>query len=851
MLNFYSNVQKYGNSILYRGYENGRRIQSKIKFSPTLYLENDKSGEDFITLDGKKLSSKRFDCISEASQFISSMQGVHGFKYYGMENWILSYISDTFPGLEVEFDFDQINIGYIDIEVAKTDNGYSSVEDADGEVTTIVIQNRDKFIIFGTKPYAIHNEKEKYIRCLNEKDLLSKFLRVWAILDLDIVSGWFIEMFDIPYLVNRIRKIIGKESANALSPWRQIKERKVDSGFGKEETRYELVGISVLDYKELFDKFTYTTPENWKLDTIAHMILDEKKIDYSEFRDLDDLYSKDYDKFIQYNIKDVALVSRMEEKLKLIFLVTVMAYSSKVNYNDCFKNTVIWDSVIYNYLKQKNTIVPQKVRGNKSARIAGGHVKIPKLGKYGWVASFDLTSLYPSLFMHYNISPETFVGISSSNKFLPIKTDGEKDTVNSSLVMGENYDEPSVKQMDLSIAANGTMYSKDRRGFIPEITEKVFNERQYYKKKMLESKKKLEKERKNLSPDEVKEIEYNISFCDVMQQNFKIMINALYGSTANAGFRFYDPNIAEAITLSGQLSVKWIEYRMNKFMNEKFKTDNEDYVVLIDTDSIFVNLEKVADKVKNSVPDIHDFIQKFCIDVLQKKIEEWYLELHEYMNSYDTRLSMKLEKIASGLITVAKKRYFCDVVSNEGVRYAESQIAVTGIEAVRSSTPEFCRDKLKESFAIILRKTEKEAQKFIEDVELAYQKLTPEEIGIPTGVNGLFKYADKSNIYKKGTPMHVRAALMHNHYLKENGLHKKLNMIQEGEKIKFLMLKVPNPVGENVFAFPSYLPRELNLENHIDRNAMFTRSFVSPLETIFNAIGWKVRQENTLEDLFM
>lgn len=846
-MNFYTDILNVGNDILYRGYENGKRVQYRDKHKPTLYLENKNKNSNFKSLDNRYLHPKTFDSISSARKFVKDFADVDNFEYFGMANWVLSYIADKFKG-ELKFNFEDLCIGYVDIEVEKG-NGYSQPEDANNPITSIVLHARDRYIVFGLKHYAPEKDNEVFMLCDDEADLLRKFIRVWNVVDMDIISGWYIEGFDIPYLINRIEKVLGEGMSKKLSPWEMINRREIRKDFGNVSYIYDICGIQILDWQALFMKFTYETPENNKLDTVAHMLLDEKKIDYSEFKDLDELYEKNYQKFIRYNIRDVALVQRMEEKIKLIFLVCTIAYSAKINFIDSFKQTVIWDSIIYNYLLDKNIVVPQKKINTSTRRFAGGFVKQPRPAKHKWMVSFDLTSLYPSLYMHYNISPETYVGRSTSIAFKPDVID-DKDTANKILVNGLDYNEPRVLKENLSVAANGTLYRKDFRGFVPEIIERVFNERQRYKKLMIAAKKKLEENRDTLTDAEKKSIEYDISVYDVMQQNFKIQINALYGSFGNAGFRFYNVDNAEAITLSGQLSVRWIERKLNEFLNQKLNTDT-DYVKIIDTDSVYLDFSSLVEKMKfKNDQEAHDFIQKFSIEVVQVKIAEFFDELSEYMNSYDKRLHMKLEKICRGLVVVAKKRYFCDVMSNEGVLYGEPKIEVTGIEAVRSTTPEFCRKKLKEAFAIILRRTEKESQDFIEKVKDEFMKLEPEDIAIPKGVNGLKKYSDSLNIYSKGTPMHVRASLLYNKFLEDKGMEKKFDRIVEGEKIRYVYMKLPNPVRENVFAFPVFLPREFGVHDYIDKNTQFQKVFTDPLETIFDAIGWNIEERSTLEDLF-
>jgi DNA polymerase elongation subunit (family B) len=295
------------------------------------------------------------------------------------------------------------------------DQGFPDITTADKEITAITMKKNDMYIVLGCGEFVTDNEKIKYIRCKDEHELLLKFLDVWRSkwFSPDLITGWNVEGFDIPYIVNRIRRVLGHNMAKKLSPWEILEERTIQF-MGREQQVFIPVGISTLDYLQLYKKFSFTNQESYRLDHIAFVELGERKMDYSEYDSLFGLYKNDFQKFIEYNIKDVDLVDRLDEKLKLIEQVFAIAYDGKVNYQDAFTSVRMWDVIIHNYLLNQRIVVPQLRVGNKDGQIIGAYVKDPKKGMHKWVVSFDLNSLYPHIIMQYNISPETYIGHVSS-----------------------------------------------------------------------------------------------------------------------------------------------------------------------------------------------------------------------------------------------------------------------------------------------------------------------------------------------------------------------------------------------------------------------------------------------------
>ena len=821
-----------GDKFLVRGYDNGEYFQIRDDYQPTLFVSSNKETQ-YKTLDGQYVAKVKPGTVRETKEFIRQYEFVDNFQVFGNERFIYQYISDKYPQDEVKFDISKIRLYTMDIET-KSENGFPDVESADQEMLLISMQNYNtkEIITWGQGPFKLKQGNHYYKQFNNEFDLLNDFISWWMKNTPDIVTGWNIQMFDIPYLAKRLYRVLGDKVARRLSPWGLCSPKELYIK-GRRHIVYDIGGITQLDYLDLYKKFTYTNRESYRLDYIAQVELGQKKLDHSEYDTFKDFYTNGWQKFVEYNIIDVELVDRLEDKMKLIELALTMAYDAKVNYNDVFYQVRMWDNIIYNYLKKRNIVIPPKLSEQKDEKYAGAYVKEPKPGKYDWVVSFDLNSLYPHLIMQYNISPETL-------------RDERHPTVSVKDILEKNLTFEMHK--DNSVCANGAMYRKDKRGFLPELMEKMYNERVIFKKRMLEAKQEYEK---NPTDNLVKEI----ARCNNIQMAKKISLNSAYGAIGNQYFRYYQLANAEAITLSGQVSIRWIENKMNDFLNKILKTEKEDYVIASDTDSIYLNLGPLVDVIyKDKEKDsesIVSFIDTICEKTLEPFIDQSYKELAEYVNAYDQKMFMKRENIADRGIWTAKKRYILNVWNSEGVQYHEPKLKMMGIEAVKSSTPAPCREMIKDALKLMMNGTEDDVIQFIENSRKEFRRLPPEEIAFPRSVSDVNKYKSSNMIYIKGTPIHVRGALLFNYYIKKHNLTNKYSLIGNGEKIKFCYLKKPNKLHENVISFIQDFPKELGIDKYVDHDLQFDKSFLEPLRIILDSIGWKVERTANLESFFV
>jgi DNA polymerase elongation subunit (family B) len=845
MSDFYTNVSVSGRFILLRGVENDKRVRRKVEFRPTFFLSSQEKSE-YKTLAGDYVKPIQPGTIPECREFLERYESVDNFPIFGNNRYEYAYIADEYPD-DILWDVSKILIAYLDIEVG-SENGFPEPRDANEAITAISIKVKGNYFVFGCGDYSKHRDDVHYAKCRDESDLIRRFLDLWSRWHPDVVTGWNVEQFDIPYLANRITKILGEDEAKKLSPWNRISKRETTM-MNRPVQFYDISGIAILDYIQLYRKFTYSQQESYRLDNIAHVELGEKKLDYSEFETLHQLYKHDYQKFIEYNIKDVELVEKLEDKMKLIELALTLAYDNKVNYDDVFTQVRMWDAIVYNYLLRKKIVIPQMSRSTKSSQYEGAYVKDPICGMHEWVASFDLNSLYPHLIMQYNISMETLVEPSKYNDNM--RGFISNCNINVDNLLNQEVDTSILKDLGVTVTPNSQLFRTQEQGVLPEIMDSMYKDRTRYKKLALEAKKKIETvlEDKN----QVHYLEKQVARYNNLQLAKKVTLNSAYGALGNQYFRFFDIRIAEGITTAGQLSIRWIEKKINEYMNKLLKTEGEDYVIASDTDSIYLNMGPL---VKKLYPDTSDtkkvikFMNKVCDDKIQPFIDSSYEELKEYVNAFQQRMEMKRESLADKAIWTAKKRYILNVHDSEGVAYAKPKLKIMGLEAVKSSTPSACRVKIKEAISIIMTKTEDDLHKFIEQFRHEFKTLPVEDIAFPRSVNGLKEYADAANIFKKGTPIHVKGALVYNHLLREMKLNKRYQEIQEGEKIKFIYLKQPNIYNNNTLAFLSGIPKQLDAEQYIDYDLQFEKSFIEPLDIILSAINWQTEKVESLDSFF-
>lgn len=896
-MKFYTHVARVGNRLLVRGYEDGQRFKDVIDYQPYIFVTAPNSDAEYRTLDDKPVTKFFPGSMKDTGEYVKEYSDVKGHNIYGVIPYEYQYINDNFPG-EIKYDPTLISVVTLDIET-DSEGGFPNIKTANKSITAITLRKNDKAMTFGLQPYTPELPYVTYIQCNDERDMLLRFLDLWNTSEWapDVMTGWNVEFFDMPYIINRIERLFDEKMALRLSPWGRWEKRRDPNSRDDPDAQMRIpLGVNVLDYMQLYKKFTFSQQESFRLDHIAFIELGERKLDYGElgFDSLDAFYKGDFRNYINYNIRDVDLVYRIDQKMKLLEQVYAIAYDGKVNMIDSLTTVGMWDVIIHNYLLSKKIVIPLKKVGDKPRQIEGAYVKDPIIGLHKWVVSFDLNSLYPHLIMQYNISPETLRGqmleydlavtTRSVDKILErdidrVRDKEERERIYEDIVNGVSGlgDKISLRQTEyflqfetvrevmdkhnLTITPTGCLFDKDQRGFLPTLMETMYNDRSVWKRRMLDAKKQYEKHK-------TQDWENEIARCHNMQLAKKIQLNSAYGALSNQYFRWFDNRLAESITKSGQLSIRWMERNMNKYLNGILKTEDKDFVVAIDTDSMYITLDGLVEKTfagKNpTTEEIVEWLDKACIKIFEPFIDRCYESLAKYVSAYEQKMKMKREAIANKGIWTGKKHYILNVYDLEGVRYKEPKLKIQGIEAVRSSTPSACRENIKTALNIIMTKEEKDIQQFIKDFRKEFKKLPFEDVAFPRSVRGLIKddvtgpggviiqkAYDTGNLnFRPSTPIHVKGALMYNYLVKLRKLETKLPLIGDGEKIKFCYVLDSSPIPTNVIAAPGKLPKELNLDKYIDYDTQYQKSFVEPIKTILDVIGWKEGNDQQTIDSF-
>ena len=827
-MNFYKNCVEYKGKLFVRGIHEGQEFQEKIDFQPTFFTLTNKESKH-RNLQGQYLQPTQFDSIVKAREFRKSYDNSNS-PIYGMERFAYQYIANEYPE-ELDWHKDKIKIFTIDIETS-CEEGFPDVDNPVEELLCLTVKNQTnkQIITWGTGDFKTDREDITYVRCNSEKELIKEFMSFWMKNYPDIITGWNCKFFDIPYLLGRISRLTDNKVIRKLSPWGLVEQKEVVVR-GRPKTIFSIMGVAMLDYIDLYQKFIPVSQESYKLDYIGKVELGigKDEMPYETFREW---YTKDFQSFVDYNIQDVEIVDKLEDKLKLIELILTMAYEAKVNYDDVFSQVRVWDVLIYNYLRKEHIVVPEKSEQVKDTKYDGAYVKEPLTGMHDWIVSFDINSLYPHLIMQYNISPEKIVGMNP-----------EGTSVNKLLSRKLNLEH--LKDKDVCMAPNGATFKRDNAGFLPRLLDKMYQDRVVYKDKMMKAKKLYQETKDDKYKNE-------IARCHNIQWAKKIALNSAYGAIGNQYFRYYDVRQATAITSSGQLVIRHIETEVNNYMNKILQTENVDYIVASDTDSIYLKLDSLVEKTcqDKTIDQKVNFIDKVAQQKIEPFIEKCFNDLSDYTNAFEQRMVMKREVIADKAIWTAKKRYMLHVLDDEGIRLTKPKMKIMGIEAVKSSTPEVCRGKIKEAIDMMMTKDNDTLIKFVADFREEFNQMTPEQISFPRSCNNLKKYRSSKDIFVKGTPIHVKGALIYNQKIKEHKIDHIYPAIQEGDKIKFIKLKSRNPFKNDVISYITKLPREFELNEYIDRDIMFEKTFITPLSFILESIGWDVEKKASLEAFF-
>jgi len=844
-MKFYKNVFLEKNYLLTKEYKNNKDVYTKVKYEPSIFME-DNEGFYYEPITKHKLKKHTFTSIYDYYAYVKKYQDISNYKLYGNKDFRSCWLADNYA--ETKFDVEKIkpclNIINIDIEVVSQD-GFPKPEDALAPLCLITLGNLykgddEKFITLGLRPIQDKSIEEDttYIFCKDEKELLKKFIEVWQSLNVDIVTGWNVGDFDITYLINRMKRVFKFSTAYknlwlGLSSWGVIKEHtKSQYVFGtKQITKYyTIAGVTIFDYLSIYKKYIFKNRPSYSLDSISQIELGEGKIEYSnDYLSLNNLYEENYDLYVKYNIQDVALVNKLDKKLKFMDMVLHLIYDAVMPYDNVLLPTKMWEQIIFKYYKKhKLVMLYNTYTNNEDSEYIGAYVKEVIPNKYLWIMAFDIDSLYPNIIVQQNISFETYCPQEYSKIINPNDIENESEE---EIKTRNEY----LKEKNVTFTLNSVEYTKETCGILPTLIKEIYKERQRCKRLSKDNNKKY-------IDTKLEKYKIRADYYSSYQHIKKIQLNSLYGALGCIWFKFFNIKLAESVTSTGQYIIKSIENSVNNYIKTILNKEKEDYIVAMDTDSIYVRFDEFIEKLKlKGKEKIINFLDKKVSPEIQKIIVQDAKKIAIKLNSYENRIVMKREVIADKGIFLAKKRYILSIVDDEGIR--EKKLKMVGISAISSWIPPFCKERIinviKEYFLSEednIDNIKIDLKKYIKETKTIFKKLPHNEISRAKSINHLKKYSDKNTIYRKGSGFHIKGALFYNHLIDYYKIENKYDKIKEGDKIKMVYLK-PNIWNMNVIAFHSKIPKEFELINYIDYDTEFEKTFVEQIDMIGKVLG--------------
>lgn len=826
--------------------QDGNRISYDVSYCPYLFIESNNK-PDNTSIFNTPLKKRQFKNQYERSKFIkeSNIKRLFGNLQCNQQFLIDSFWQEY---EKPEFVKHPLKVMFLDIETYSIED-FPNIETADHVINLITCYDSitEKYTTFGLKKsYKPKHSDEIYVECYNEKELLLKFVKYWSQDHPDVVVGWNSHGFDIPYIINRITNVLDFEEVQKLSPVGRVYNRSMKGQFGKEVIRWFIEGVSNVDYLDIYKRFA-PNRENYKLDTIARLELNETKVDYGS-ANLSDLADSNWELFVDYNIQDVKLVVKLEKTLKYIELLRMLAVAGLTTIEAAMGSMTVIVGACAIRAKQRGQVIPTFIRPpDDGSQNAGAFVKEPEPGFQRNIVSFDANSLYPNTMITLNLSPETKIGkVVSSNE----DTVSIKDINNNVYKLTKEKFGALVKDKELAISKAGVLFTQKKKGLIPEVVDHYYNKRVEVKRQLTKVKKKL------LSDPSNREIELESNRLDIKQLTIKIFINSVYGALGNKVFPLGDDDLAESITLTGQAVIKESAEIVKRFIQEKINKDPGEVNKYSDTDSCyfvlddlvtFYNVAAVKDgKVTKEFYEIVENVTKY----LNEEIHKWG---NKVLNSKDCRFIFKREKICDVACFFRKKRYVLHVLDDEGIPV--NDFKYVGVEVKRTTMPASVKPLVKKIIETML--TTQDQHLTNKEVEKAYEhfiQLNVEDISEVSGIKGLEKYSSLSEGFStaKGMPHHVKAAYHYNELLAKMGIDKKYERIQSGDKIKHFAVKTPNRYGVKKIAFKYYYPEEFKDIFQPDYEKMFEKIVYSVVERFYENVKWRPKKpgELTQTDLF-
>ena len=831
---------------LYTWDENGKRVTVKSTYEPYIYLETN-NAPDAMSLFNTKLKKKRFKNQYDRSRYLKDNKVTRVFENFGVYQ---QFLLDAYwqENEKPEFTKHQLKVHFIDIETYSPD-AFPDPQDPNDTINIITIFDTisKKFYSWGLKPYTAKTPDVVYVACKTEEELLRKFVDFFSKDYPDILSGWNSEFFDIPYVINRVNKVLGEDAMKRLSPIGSLRSRTFMGKYGREQVKWHIEGLSCVDYLDIYKRFCQTLRESYKLDAIGEIELQERKIDYGD-QNLTELADGDWDTFVDYNIQDVNLLVRLEQKLQYIQLLRMIAYAGLTTFEGALGSLSVITGLCSIRARLKDKRIPTFIKDVKEGtKNAGAYVADPQQGFQEHIVSLDANSLYPNTMITLNLSPETKVG-----KI----TDKTDTTVTIKHVNGQTFTLSNekfaafVKQEEIAISRAKILFSQKEKGIIPDTIDYYYSKRVEVKKELTKAKKKALTLKENTQ--EYKDLQVEIDRLNIRQHTIKILMNTVYGYFGNKHSPLGDDELAESITLTGQAVIK----ESNRILTDYIKTntnlsdedlDKESPIIYNDTDSSYISIKHlvkaqkipVFDDEGNVAPEYYKAVEDIE-EHLNHEIKKWGKSA---LGSNDCRLVFKREAIADVGLFLAKKRYVLHTLDVEGI--PGKKFKYTGVEVVRTTMPAPIKPYVKKIIeTMLLTKDYTATNKIFNETYEIFKKLPLEDIAFVMGVKGYEKYANRCNGFEtvKGMPKHVKAAYYHNILLDRFGIERKYEKMASGDKVRFFEVKKPNSFGLSVVGYKYYYPKEFQSVFEIDYEKMFEKIIYSVIERFYEAVNWTVKK---------
>ena len=844
-------------------------------FKYKFFIETNKETEwkDFIT---SKINLKplEFDTVREYNDKIKNLKDydvpVYGTvkpeNQYREEQYINSTLSE-----ELHFSFFDIETGFdgsfLDEngELIFGSGGFPKPDKANSSVIAITMYSckTKKYYSFGVKNYTPKRGDVKYRKCKDEKDLINSFFKTVNLLEVDLLSAWNGDGFDYPFLVNRMKNL-GMDISIIDKYLKGIygKSKPGVYEFEKPRTYYWT------DYLEMYKKFIFTPREKYSLEFIGQAELGEGKVNLDN-SDLQELYRDNFEKFQDYSIKDVELMVQLDNKLKLMSLTVELSRSYNINFDEVFATTSPWAQLLYSQANKRNLVLPKDFSYiNESMNFEGGWVSANP-GYYEWIVSYDFASLYPNIIISYNMCPSTILFdkdlpedlLILRNKYFSDRS-ATYETISNFLELSHEAKEEISKtcqKYNVSVSPTGDYFDNARVGIIPEIVEEIYNGRKKDKRQMLN----FQGERQKLvdangSTEEIEKLSSLESIYDNKQMSKKLQINSLYGAMTSNMFILFNEAIGRSITSSGRLLDRYGCYKISESLSSKWDYSKQEVMPNSDTDSGYFSLKPLVDDavnrglVKNEKWEIVNFIEKKVEPFLDKITEKSMGDLANTFNIYrPEKIEFEREVIADCGISIGKKSYCLNVLNSEGTVYENGKLKVIGLQLKKTNIPGVVRKELQEFLKDILFKKESEFQSHFKDYKGHFYQMDPVEVSLPKGVNLISEKRGVYTLETSGIPIHVRASLLYNNYIDEKNLNTKYQKIENGNKMKFIYMKTPNPIGQNVIGWlndvscDSFVESE-GLREFVDYDKLFENNVFAPLEKLVEYRGWEFKKTNKL-----